>query len=607
MSRIVFGLISVLAASPVAAQIAFQPPVPLNTDAATDSSHSDEQVRVVGDGAGNLVAAWVSDKLATGPDHSERDLFVARSNDGGSTWTDPLRLNANAAIDQGNDDGPALATDRAGNWIAVWTSHDTLNDTIGNDPDILIARSTDNGATWTNPAPVNTNAAVDVNDIDERPAVAMDRNGHAIAAWQTFRIPPHLQTDMGIVVARSTDAGLTWSDPVPLSPPDSRTDWQASVAGDGNGHWVVVWRSDDYLNGPLHDGDLLVSVSGDDGITWSVPATLNDDAATDDRPDAEPEVVTDEAGTWLTLWNGGYSSVRVSRSTDNGVIWSPADVIYVGDAYMPRFATDRAGTWVAAWHYNTGNVTGDILSTSSVDNGLTWLPATQANSNPAAANSMDVQPDVASDGLGGWALVWMSNDPFGGTGIDFDVLIAKSAAVSCGVPGACAGSRCAMTVANASGKYASARLLCYARALRHGLTGDPACEQAVADRSTTAFAKARSLSDCSPSMDLAGVSDAVDELYRGVAGALDASTACGAAKTIAAGKAAARELKCHAKALRRGIAPSSACLASAEARLAWAFATAETRGGCNFAGDAGTIADAIQSFVDAAVAALGTR
>jgi Neuraminidase (sialidase) len=55
-----------------------------------------------------------------------------------------------------------VTTDGAGNWVAVWHSADSLGDTIGEDADILVARSTDGGATWTAPVALNTNAASDV-------------------------------------------------------------------------------------------------------------------------------------------------------------------------------------------------------------------------------------------------------------------------------------------------------------------------------------------------------------------------------------------------------------------------------------------------------------
>ncbi|MCH7721501.1 MAG: exo-alpha-sialidase, partial [Planctomycetes bacterium] len=75
--------------------------------------------------------------------------------------TDPAPLNTNAASDSGGDMQPQLTTDGQGNWVAVWDSYDDLGGTIGTDFDILVSRSTDNAATWTDPAPLNTNAASD--------------------------------------------------------------------------------------------------------------------------------------------------------------------------------------------------------------------------------------------------------------------------------------------------------------------------------------------------------------------------------------------------------------------------------------------------------------
>jgi hypothetical protein len=42
-----------------------------------------------------------------------------------------------------------VTTDGQGTWVAVWDSTDSLGGTIGTDGDILVARSTDGGLTWT--------------------------------------------------------------------------------------------------------------------------------------------------------------------------------------------------------------------------------------------------------------------------------------------------------------------------------------------------------------------------------------------------------------------------------------------------------------------------
>src|SRR5262245_13703184 len=76
-------------------------------------------------------------------------------------------LNTNAATDTGDDARPAITTDGHGTWIAVWGTTDDLGGTIGTDGDILAARSTDNGTTWSAPAPVNGNAGSDTGADEE--------------------------------------------------------------------------------------------------------------------------------------------------------------------------------------------------------------------------------------------------------------------------------------------------------------------------------------------------------------------------------------------------------------------------------------------------------
>ena len=94
----------------------------------------------------------------------------------GADISDPEPLNANAATDSGSDFNPRFATDGSGNWVAVWVSMETFSGTLGSDHDVLVARSTDNGVTWTDPEPVN-NAATD-SGLDLWPEVITDGSGN---------------------------------------------------------------------------------------------------------------------------------------------------------------------------------------------------------------------------------------------------------------------------------------------------------------------------------------------------------------------------------------------------------------------------------------------
>src|SRR5690606_17989992 len=161
-----------------------------NTNAATDSG-DDRFAAIATDASGNWVVVWESTDDLGGTIGTDRDILVAGSADNGTTWTAPAVLNSNAATDAADDSTPRtpavaaalrdalavfnsnaatdagddrfarIATDAAGTWVVVWMSEDSLGGTIGTDFDVLYAVSTDDGATWTAPAALNSNAATD--------------------------------------------------------------------------------------------------------------------------------------------------------------------------------------------------------------------------------------------------------------------------------------------------------------------------------------------------------------------------------------------------------------------------------------------------------------
>lgn len=316
----------------------FGPPALLSDSVPNSDTGADSEVHLTTDNAGRWVAVWSSsDSLGGTLGTTDTNIFVARSIDDGATWTDPAALNSNAASDSGYDYEPHVTTDGAGNWITVWHSNDSFGGTIGTDYDILFSRSTDDGATWTAPAVLNTNAATD-SGTDVQGLVATDGAGNWVATWASSdTLGSTIGSDSDILVARSTDNGATWTAPTPLNTnaaTDSGPDFQAQVATNGAGDWVVVWFSADTLGGTIGvDSDILVARSTDNGATWNAPAPLNSFAASDAADDYQPQVTTDGAGNWVASWTSGESlggtigtdyDILVSRSTDNGATWTAA-------------------------------------------------------------------------------------------------------------------------------------------------------------------------------------------------------------------------------------------------------------------------------------------
>jgi predicted neuraminidase len=431
------------------------PPEFLNTNAETDAGQ-DWVPQIVTDGLGNWVAVWESTDTLGGTIGADVDILVARSSDNGETWTPPAALNTNAATDSGHDRYPHIATDGGGNWVVVWQSFDTLGGTVGNDWDIFVARSTNNGATWSSPETLNTNADTDAG-ADVFPQIAADGSGVWVVVWQSNdTLGATIGNDQDILFSRSIDDGVTWSDPEPLNTnadTDAGHDYGPRLAADGLGNWIVVWQSNDTLGNTIGgDFDILFARSDDDGQTWSAPAVLNTNADTDSGGDFHPHVAADGSGNWIVVWEsndtlggtvGNDYDIFLSVSADDGQTWSTpaalntnADTDHTEQSSppydgLPRIATDAQGNWVVVWQTtghlgNTIDLDWDLLVARSDDDGATWTDPEPLNTNADTDAGADNRPALAADGAGNWVVVWYSTDTLESTiGADPDILVAR--------------------------------------------------------------------------------------------------------------------------------------------------------------------------------------
>ena len=163
------------------AQLSPTAPALLNSNATTDSG-ADRSSQVATDGQGHWVAVWQSEEDLGGVAGTDADIFVARSANNGASWTAPATLNSNASTDSGDDFDPAIATDSMGNWVVAWRSDENLGGVAGTDDDLFVARSTDDGATWTPPAFLNSEAATG-SENDGSPGLTTGGLGQWVDVW----------------------------------------------------------------------------------------------------------------------------------------------------------------------------------------------------------------------------------------------------------------------------------------------------------------------------------------------------------------------------------------------------------------------------------------
>ncbi|MCH7994988.1 MAG: exo-alpha-sialidase [Planctomycetes bacterium] len=351
---------------------------------------------------------------------------------------DVAALNANAVADSGEDTNLQLATDAAGNWVAVWQSNDTLDDSVGGDLDIFVATSSDGGVTWSDPAVLNSDAATDAMD-DFNPALVTDGTNW-IVVWQCDM--PGGGTVSNIHHSRSTDAGATWSPQGLFSTPNQQTggtDADPSIATDGS-QAIAVWSSTRDIDGNVDgdnvpilsfDADIFMSVSTDGGGSWTTASVVNTNHVTDPVADTVPSIATDGDSNWMIVWHS-FVQIVFARSEDNGGTWSPlAGLPGSAGGKSPQIVSDfgrseldqDAGVWLAAWVFGPDVVASRFIDTGpDFDLGLQEGEIEDVWREPVTVGAGS-NPFLATDRIGTWIMTWQTS---GEDGADVDVLFARS-------------------------------------------------------------------------------------------------------------------------------------------------------------------------------------
>lgn len=338
----------------------------------------EEFSKMASDGNGNWVAIWGSNNEGLRFDCQN---IVARSTDNGKSWT--LTATLGTLGQCGGEAG--LATDKAGNWIAVW------NEASG----LYVSRSTDVGATWTTPTLLDANPLF-TNGSD--PNVVTDEKGTWILLWATTT---------GLVTARSVDNGISWSRAVILEPTTDDSGpftGNSQIATDRNGTWLAVWNTNYQFLGMRYSRSL------NDGRSWSTPQSFSDEDIPGPLTSNGPSIATDENGNWIIAVadrDGAPTYPVILRSSNNGASWGSYEYLsLIKSVGSPAVATDGKGSWIAAWtNYVAPR---EVWIARSSDLGRTWTSPV-AVKNPDGYLSVGGDPRLVYDRTDTWMLSWSAS------------------------------------------------------------------------------------------------------------------------------------------------------------------------------------------------------
>lgn len=331
-------------------------------------------------------------------------LHVYISTDGGKSWSNKALGLVHPGWQTGND--PSVGFDANGTCFVVYGGFPDGNNT--GESGVYIAKSTDNGATWTPHVPVIEHVGTMTSDsaFEDKYYIQIDNStsspykGMMYIPWKRVI---NADSSTQIVISRSTDGGATWGAPVPVSPRKSGTStdttfgqsFPLSTTGP-DGTVYVVWN-----DGPSRSIGFAKSTDG--GKTFSAPTfavrnypTLGTPRKVGSdvyhvlkgtfRAESYPTLMADNSNStrrgWLYLaWAAGKSpNIYFVRSSDGGATWSPWSTISTdttNDQWWPWLSVDQTNGDIAVMYADSrndpSNIKIDNYLSYSRDGGSTWV------------------------------------------------------------------------------------------------------------------------------------------------------------------------------------------------------------------------------------------
>jgi BNR repeat-like domain len=349
----------------------FEPIVPISEPGAVVSSHGENSPSLAINGI-EFYALWEQNNAAGG-----NDLMFARSLRFGRKFDKPVKV-----TDKEKPSSNAfsfLAVAPSGDLYAVWLDGRDRESTAPGTSHVYMAKSTDKGATWGKNIPVADHVCPCC-----RPSIAFGAKGEIFVAWRNV----DAEDMRDIMIAASSDNGATFGKPVLMANDKWKisgcphTGPQLVVKGK---RLYAAWHSD----GDSTNAGIRVAWSDDGGKTFAKPFIVSANINDTNHPSLSLSedgrlllAFQGRAAAEKESW--GPVRAFLAEVYDNGTVSSP--IVIPGSKKTVQFPTVVAGTVgrvFVAWTEATDKGVQVILSRGRKSNGSATADAKTANSKEA--------------------------------------------------------------------------------------------------------------------------------------------------------------------------------------------------------------------------------
>ena len=303
----------------------------------------------------------------------EDAIGFSKSTNGGTTWTHLRAYNqVNFGI-RGNlsskngirvSSFPSMAVDRSGGprngWIYItWPQRGVAP--AGSDPDIVMIRSTDGGATWTSPVRVNDDALNNGKDQYYSWCTVDQVTGQLMLIFYDSRNVPNNQAE--VYMATSLDGGNTFTNFKVSDQPHTPTPI-SGLAGGYAGDYIGIAALDDIAYPFWADNRL----GSDHYQAWTASVTFGPPCPID--PPSNPSPANGATGLPLTgnsaSWTNGVGATQIEvwfgEGSNLNLVYNGAPITSLSLASFEPLTYNTSYGWQVKGKNDTCTVAGPIWS-----------------------------------------------------------------------------------------------------------------------------------------------------------------------------------------------------------------------------------------------------